>query len=194
MRQQFELKYGRAFVEKATNDYDRTVNEKIKFKLTIAKPDAMLVLLYIRQIAQEHDIQLDDNTPNEQTDSITPSAPQMYPQLDIPEPDHVPYIPQVVSFPIQPVYYGEEIQLSSPQDFNDPQYSFPDQPVSFDNKQVTPQEEKKDTQEHVLSDLERRLALVRTYAVSLSNLILTISLGTDKNRDNNNQRRRRRSS
>jgi hypothetical protein len=140
MRHQFELKYGKFFIEKATNDYDMTVNESVKFKLSLNK-DPMLVLMYIRQIAEEFGIKLEQDEEPRPMQHIQPTP--VYPQIPS-APDFHDHPEHTIEF--QPIYYGEQIELKSPEEqVQNPQYTYPMQ-----QEQVP--------QTNVLSDLERRLS------------------------------------
>jgi hypothetical protein len=165
MRRQFELKYGKVFVDKANNDADHSVNERIKFKLTIAKPDPMLVLMYIRQIAQEHGITLEEE--EEETPKVV--AP-LYPEASAPIAYvDIPYVPQTYAN-LQPVYYGEPIEMSPERAQISPNYAYPDQwhqQEPFNVETLSSVHETNNNhrqlteQDNILDDLERRLTKVK---------------------------------
>lgn len=167
MRRQFELKYGRSFVEKALIDEERSVNEKVKFKLTIGKPEPNLVVQYIRELAEKHNIEIDD-VPIQPK----PSAPELYPKLIMHEvPECTPSI-----YPMQPIYYGEPIILPPQPSYNiqEPQYILPNdsqisnshQPPTIIQYDLPPYEEQPDLnadyqKKEIINELERRLAQVK---------------------------------
>lgn len=65
VKKQFVKKFGQEWVERAEKDEDRLVNERVSHKLSIRPPSAQIVEKYLREIAQQHNIEW---TPNERAD------------------------------------------------------------------------------------------------------------------------------
>lgn len=59
---QFELKYGKEFVEQARSGQNEFVNSRVAQKLSVAPPSAKIVMNYLQAIAKEYDV---DWTPAE---------------------------------------------------------------------------------------------------------------------------------
>jgi vacuolar protein sorting-associated protein IST1 len=62
VRKQFALKFGPQFVEKAMVNHDLTVNDKVMFKLGVKVPEPYLCVQYLKQIAEENNIEWADST------------------------------------------------------------------------------------------------------------------------------------
>lgn len=62
VRKQFTLKYGAQFVEKAMVNHDLTVNDKVMFKLSVKVPEPYLCVQYLKQIAEENNIEWADSS------------------------------------------------------------------------------------------------------------------------------------
>lgn len=64
VRNQFALKYGKQFVENASENKDLAVNQRIIFKLGIKVPEPYLCVQYLEAIAREHNIEWEDTSAN----------------------------------------------------------------------------------------------------------------------------------
>jgi vacuolar protein sorting-associated protein IST1 len=62
VRKQFSLKFGAQFVEKAMVNHDLTVNDKVMFKLGVKVPEPYLCVQYLKQIAEENNIEWADSS------------------------------------------------------------------------------------------------------------------------------------
>mmetsp|Transcript_13739 Transcript_13739/g.26620 ORF Transcript_13739/g.26620 Transcript_13739/m.26620 type:complete len:403 (-) Transcript_13739:189-1397(-) len=67
VRDQLTKKYGKEFMEKADRNHNGCVNERVVAKLSAQPPNAFLVLNYMKELAEEYDV---DWQPDEATMSI----------------------------------------------------------------------------------------------------------------------------
>jgi vacuolar protein sorting-associated protein IST1 len=70
VRKLFSIKFGPQFVEKAMVNHDLTVNDKVMFKLGVKVPEPYLCVQYLKQIAEENNIEWADSS----VDSAPPTS------------------------------------------------------------------------------------------------------------------------
>ncbi len=60
-RKQFQLKYGKEFVQAASENKDLCVNQRVLFKLSIRVPEPYLCVQYLKEISKEYNVDWDDS-------------------------------------------------------------------------------------------------------------------------------------
>ncbi|KAL0480190.1 vacuolar protein-sorting protein IST1 [Acrasis kona] len=100
VRKQFSLKFGPQFVEKAMVNHDLTVNDKVMFKLGVKVPEPYLCVQYLKQIAEENNIEwadsADQNNGANNNNGGYGGMDQNYPQQAFP-PSNFTQAPTVMS-------------------------------------------------------------------------------------------------
>ena len=62
IRNQFQLKFGKEFVQAAMENKELTVNQRVMFKLGVKVPEPYLCVEYLKEIARENGIEWDESS------------------------------------------------------------------------------------------------------------------------------------